>query len=69
MVVLGQVEQQRARLVQTLVGRHKSHRVVQQVLLRRKPAKWQDKDVFQGCVTSPELATLSIKKAATSPRP
>ena len=30
------------------------HRVVQQVLLRRRRAKWQGKDVFQGHVKSPE---------------
>ena len=58
MALLEQVEQQRARLVQTLEGRHKGHCVVQQVLLRRRREKWQGKEVFQGCVTKAERASM-----------
>ena len=62
MALLEQVEQQRARLVQAREGRNKGHRVVQQVLLRRRREKWQGKDVFTGCVTKAEHAAPAIQK-------
>ena len=69
MAFLGQVEQQRARLVQTCEGRNKSNRVVQQVLLSRRRAKWQGKEVFQGRITKAEHAAPAIQKEGDCKRP